>query len=160
MGRILSFGLKDRTTNVINMLKFLKTVKSPYELLDQDSRTHSFQKRFIQIDSKYQKLLKKAVSAGKKQEKILFFQYGGDLSISAELANELWYIFKEKVIAVIYIKGSKANVSVRGRNIRQGFLNSIEGFEGANGGGHENAVGGQIKIEDMEKFRENLREEF
>ena len=160
IARIMSFGLKDRTTNVISMLKFLIKAQTPYEVINQEEKVQPFQKRFIQIDSKYQRLLKKAAILGKSPDKLLFFQYGGDLSISAELANELSYIFREKVIVVVYIKGAKANISVRGKKIRQGFLNSIEGFEGATGGGHENAVGGQIKIEDIEKFRENLEKNF
>lgn len=155
MAKIMSFGLKDRTTNVVNMLKFLEKAKGPHDLLD-DPRSHGFQRRFVQIDSKYQILLRKAISAGKKQKKILFFQYGGDLSISSDLSNELTYLFKNRVIVVIYVKGAKANISVRGKKIREGFLKSIDGLEGATGGGHENAVGGQIKIEDIEKFREKM----
>ena len=155
MARMMSFGLKDRTTNVINMIRFLIKAKNPYEFLHADLK-NSFQKRFHQIDSKYQHLLKKAVALGKKQRKIIFFQYGGDLSMSSDIANELTYLFNNRNIAVVYIKGSKANISFRGNKIRTGFLKSIEGLEGATGGGHENAVGGQIKIEDIEKFRENL----
>jgi single-stranded DNA-specific DHH superfamily exonuclease len=154
--KILSFGLKDSTTNVISMLRFLIKSKAPFEILEENSKTHSFQKRFAQIDSKYQKFLAKALTLGKKSDKLLFFQYGGDLSISADLSNEISYSFPEKIIVVIYLKGAKANISMRGKNVRETLLKSIEGLENARGGGHENAVGGQIKIEDIEKFRENL----
>lgn len=160
ISRILSFGLKDRTTNVINMLKFLIKAKSPYDVIEQDPKIYPFQKRFAQIDLKYQRLLKKAITTGKKQGKILFFQYGGDMSISSELANELSYIFRNKIVVVLYIKGIKANISLRGKNVRSTFLKSIEGFEGATGGGHEDAVGGQIKIEDIKRFRENIEKNF
>ncbi|MEK6847711.1 MAG: DHHA1 domain-containing protein [Nanoarchaeota archaeon] len=156
VARFFSFGLKDRTTNVINMLRFLMKAKSPYEILEENPKNQSLHKRYSQIDSKYQRLLRKAVSLGKKTDKLLFFQYGGDLSISSELSNELSYLFQDKVVVVAYIKGAKANISTRGEKIRDLFLKSIEGFEGATGGGHENAVGGQIKIEDLERFRENL----
>lgn len=154
--RILSFGLKDRTTNVISMLKFLMKAKTPYELLEENSKTHSFMKRFEQINLKYQRLLGKAVAIGKKSRKLLFFQYGGDLSISADIANELSYIFQEKIIVVVYVKGIKGNISIRGKKIRKLFLKSIEGIENAKGGGHENAVGGQLNMEDLERFRRNL----
>lgn len=156
IARILSFGLKDRTTNVINMLRFLMKVKSPYEILEENSKILPFQKRFSQIDSKYQRFLEKAIYIGKKADKLLFFQYGGDLSISGELANGLMYLFPEKIIVVVYIKGAKANISMRGKNSRMIFLEAIKNLENATGGGHDIAVGGQIKSEDIERFRENL----
>ncbi|MDO8623050.1 MAG: DHHA1 domain-containing protein [archaeon] len=154
--RIFNFGLKDRTTNVVNMLKFLIQIKSPYEVLEENQKNFSMHNRFKQIDGKYQKLLKKAYSVEKNSKKILFFQYGGDLSISSDIANELSYKFPNKVVVVAYISGVKANISVRGKKIREIVLKSIEGLENASGGGHEDAVGAQIKVEDIEKFRNSL----
>ena len=40
--------------------------------------------------------------------------------------------------------------------VREKVLKSIEKFEDATGGGHEDAVGAQIKLEDLEKFCENF----
>ena len=88
--------------------------------------------------------------------KILFFQYGGDLSISSDLSNELSYKYPNKIIVVAYITGIKANISVRGKSVRKKILKAIEGIEGATGGGHEDAVGAQIRVDDLEKFRERL----
>lgn len=156
ISRMLSFGLKDRTTNVINMLRFLIKVKSPYEILEDSQKNHTLHVRFNQIFSKYQILLKKAVYLGKKPEKLLFFQYGGDLSISADISNELAYMFPQKLVAVVYVKGAKANISMRGKGAREIILKAIEGLENASAGGHEVAVGGQVKIEDLERFRENI----
>jgi single-stranded DNA-specific DHH superfamily exonuclease len=156
ISRMLGFALKDRTTNVINMLRFLMKASGPYEILEEKSQNHSMHYRFRQIDSKYQRLLKKAISIGKKREKVLFFQYGGDLSISGNLANELHHLFPKKLIVVIYVKGIKANISMRNGNVRDLLLKAIEGLEDASGGGHEMAVGGQVRIEDLEKFRKNL----
>ena len=98
----------------------------------------------------------KAVELGNNSGKILFFQYGGDLSISADLSNELSYRFSGKVIVVIYLAGVKANISVRGKSIREKVLKALEGLEGARVGGHEDAVGAQVRIEDLEIFRERL----
>ncbi len=156
IARIFGFGLKDRTTNVINMMRFLMKVKTPYEVLQENSKNHTMHYRFKQVESKYQKLLKKAISIGKKQDKMLFFQYGGDLSISGDLANELSYFFPDKLIVVAYIKGVKANISMRGKKSRDILLEAIKNLEEVSGGGHEDAVGGQIRFEDLEKFRENL----
>lgn len=156
IAKIFSFALKDRTTNVINMLRFLIKTTSPYDVLRESSQNFSMHQRFKHIDSRYQRLLKKAELMEKNTGKILFFQYGGDLSISADLSNELSYKFPKKIIVVVYVAGAKANISVRGKNVRSLILNSIEGLDNATGGGHQDAVGAQVKIEDLEKFRENL----
>jgi len=159
IARIFSFGLKDRTTNVINMMKFLMKVKTPYDVLQENNKNYTMHHRFKQVESKYQNLLEKAVSIGKKQGKMLFFQYGGDLSISGDLANELSYFFPDKTIVVVYLKGVKANISIRGKKSRDILLEAIKDLKEVSGGGHEDAVGGQIRIEDLEKFRENLEKQ-
>ncbi len=152
--KIFSFGLKDRVTNVILMLKFLMNVKSPTEVLEDGKKNHVMHLRYDQISRKYQKLVEKAKDVS--DDKILFFQYGGDLSISSDLANELSYKFPKKIIVVIYITGARANISARGKNVKKLILDAISQLEGSTGGGHDDAVGARIKIEDLEKFRELL----
>lgn len=151
---LLSFALKDRTTNVVNMLRFLIKVKTPYEVLEESSENYTMHQRFNQINSKYQNLLEKAKN--KISNNLLFFKYGGDLSISADLANELCYIFPEKFVVVVYDSGIKANISARGKNVREIILKAIEGLKDSTGGGHEYAVGARIKTEDLDKFKERL----
>ncbi len=153
--KIFCFALKDRISNVVKMIKFLIAVKTPYEVLEESSKNQEMHFRFRQIQKKYEKLLEKAKKfAG--ENKILYFQYSGDLSISADLANELSYLFPEKIIIVVYILGMKANISIRGKKVRGLIARAIEGFEGATSGGHENAIGSQMKIEYLKTFRENL----
>jgi len=154
--RILGFGLKDRITNVINMIRFLMKAKTPYDVLEESNKNRTMHQRFDHIFPRYQKFLQKAISLGKRKEKILFFQYGGDLSISSDLANELSYKFPDKIIVVVYLKGILANISMRGEKVKEMLSKAIEGFEDATGGGHEKAVGGRMKVEDLDKFRENL----
>lgn len=158
IARIIGFAMKDRTTNVMKMIRFLIKVKTPYEVLEENSKNHTMHERFNQIDSKYQKFFKKAVAVAKNQESLVFFQYGGNMSMSGDLANKLSYHFPKKIIVVVYIKGIKANISMRGKGCRKILLKAIEGIEDARGGGHEDAVGGQMKVEDVEKFRENIEE--
>src|SRR3989344_737470 len=116
IAKILGYGLKDTTSNVVSMLKFLMKVKSPDEILVENSKNYLMHHRYAQLELKYRRLLEKATSLGKNKRtsksghsegKMLFFQYGGDLSISGELANELSYIFPEKIIVVVYVKGAK-----------------------------------------------------
>ena len=156
ISKIFGFGLKDRTTNVIKMIKFLMKVKTPYEVLEETGQNYEMHQRFREIESKYQKLIQKAILLGEEKRKFLFFQYGGDMSITGSLSNELGYLFPEKIIVVAYVKGLKTNLSMRGENVRKIFLKSIEGIKDARGGGHENAVGGQVKTEDIERFRESF----
>jgi single-stranded DNA-specific DHH superfamily exonuclease len=159
IAKMMAAGLKDRTSNVISMLRFLMSVKTPYEVLEESSKNYLMRKRFNQINEKYQRLLTKAIEAenASKDSNILFFQYGGDLSVSAELSNELSYLFPKKNIVVIMIKSEvKASISARGENIREVILKAFEGLEDAQGGGHEKAVGGQLRVEDLEKFKLNV----
>ncbi len=156
IARIFSFGLKDRTINVVNMLKFLINAKTPYEVLEESNKNYSMHYRFRQIYKKYKKFLDKATEVGKKSGRVLFFQYGGDLSISSDLSNQLIHHFPDKTVIVVYVTGIKANISVRGKNVRGIILKAIEGINGATGGGHEDAVGAQLKISELEKFKEKL----
>lgn len=156
IARIFNFALKDKTTNVINMLKYLMKIKTPYEVLEENSKNYAMHNRFNEINKKIQKLVEKAKQVKINHEKLLFFQYGGNLSISSDLSNELSYIFPEKIIVVIYVTGIKANISARGVGVKKVILNAIKELKDATGGGHENAVGAKIKIKDLEIFRENL----
>jgi|TARA_Y100000310_G_scaffold328431_1_gene396557 single-stranded DNA-specific DHH superfamily exonuclease len=154
---LFNFALMDRTTNVVNMTKFLMKVKTPYEVLEETNQNYTMHQRYNEVNSKYQRLLEKAKKI-ESSDKILFFKYGGDLSISSDLSNELTYLFPEKVVVVVYVSGIKASISVRGEKIREIVLKIIEGFEDASGGGHENAVGVKIKFEDLEEFKKRLEE--
>ena len=159
ISRLFSDGLKDKTSNVVNMLRYLIKVKSPYEVLEENPKNRSFHKRSEHIHGKYQLLLGKAKNLYKEKNKVLFFKYSGDLSISGELSNELSYNFPEKIIAVAYVKGGRVNLSLRGKGIKEKFLRFIEGLDGASGGGHKDAVGGVIKADNLNDFRKKLEED-
>ena len=153
IARILSFSLKDRTSNVVNMIKFMFKA-NPSDVL-QESKKNFMLERFNQIDSKYEKLVDKAkLTAGKG--KLVYFQYGGDLSISAEIANELSYLFSDKIVVVAYLSGTKANLSLRGKGIKEITLKALEGIEGARGGGHKDATGAQMNVEDLPRFKDSI----
>jgi single-stranded DNA-specific DHH superfamily exonuclease len=157
IAKIFSFALKDKTSNVVKMIKFLMIAKSPYDVLEENEKNREMHFRFRQIQKKYEKLLEKAKAIA-KDGKILFFQYAGNLSISADLSNELSYLFPEKIIVVSRIIGNRASISMRGKRAREIMLEAIRGFEGARGGGHESAVGGHVRVDDFEKFRKRIGE--
>lgn len=153
--KILSFALKDRTSIVVKMLKNLLTLKTPYEILDMTPKTISIHRRYKQINKKYEKILSKARDIARSSKKLLFFQYGGELSLSSELSNELHYFYPDRIIIVAYIKGTKVNVSLRGSNVRDLAINALEGME-STCGGHKEASGATLRIEDLPKFRDRL----
>jgi len=153
IARIFNFALKDRTSNVVKMIKFLLKINSVYEILKEEN---PLIKRFNQIDTKYQKLVERAENFAFGE--ILFFQYSGDLSISSDIANKLIYKYPEKLIVVVYVSNGKANISIRGRNAREITSKAISGFENATGGGHEEATGAKINLSDLEEFRRRIEE--
>jgi len=153
IARIMSFALKDRTSNVVKMIKYLIKLKNPREILIDDSKNHLLF-RFNQVDKKYQKLMEKARNF--VRGKLVYFQYGGDLSLSGEISNELLYKFPGKVVVVAYIKGTKVNISIRGKNAKEITLKAIENLEGATGGGHIEATGAKVNLEDLPKFKERI----
>ena len=159
IGRIaqsFNFGLKDSTTNIVRLQNFLIGCTGPNEVLAETTGNYYFRKKNNEIRKKYNSLFEKA------QENVfgqaIIFEYGGDLSISADLANELCYRNSEKYVAVIYKNGGICNVSLRGKNVRDLLEKIIRNLPSASGGGHPDAAGARIKIEDLEKFKKLLIE--
>jgi len=153
--QIMSFGLKDRTTNVISMMKFLGKA-SPHDVLEESSRNTAL-RRFNQINEKYQGLLKKAKNLV-GESRLIYFQYGGDLSLSGDIANELIYRYPDKIVVVVYLKGNQANLSLRGKGVRKITLKALKGIEGATGEGHEEATGAKMSVEDLPLFKSYVEE--
>ncbi len=156
IARVLDFSLKDTTTNVVKMLKFMMKVKSPLEILDENTKTTQILKRYEEINSKYQELMKKARKQAK--EKILYFQYSGNLSISSNIANQLIYEFPEKIIVVVYLNQEIGNISLRGKEVLKLTLDSIKNIPGATGGGHKDATGAKMLVDNLPKFKENIEQ--
>jgi len=157
--RILEFSLKDKTTNVMRMIRAMIASKGPDEILKGEKPYDSMMKRYGEIKKKYDVLLEKA--KGMKHGKIIFFRYSGDLSISAEISNELSYYFPDQAIAVAYVRDDVVKVSLRGgkKDWRVIVANIIKKL-GGTGGGHEKACGMVVKLQDMDTFKELLEKEF
>jgi single-stranded DNA-specific DHH superfamily exonuclease len=159
ISQIISFGLRDKTSNVVSMMRFLMKVKNPHEIIDENSHTRSFLKRFKEINEKYKRILAKAEGAYNGGE-ILYFSYSGDMSINQYIANELMYYHPHKIIFVVYATGNLANVSLRwDRDIRTPTVNALKHIEGATGGGHENSTGARMPKDKVDFFKEKLIEE-
>ena len=108
------------------MIKFLLQAKTPYEVLEEKSENLSMHKRFGVVDLKLKGLIKNAKKENSKGN-VLFFRYSGEISMSADIANRLSYDFPKKVIAVVYLKGSRVNISVRGKNAKKVVEEAVKG---------------------------------
>lgn len=156
--QIISFGLRDKTSNVVSMMKFLMKAGSPTDLTEENPKTKSFLKRFKEINEKYQKIVKSARE--NVSGELLWFTYAGDLSINQYVANELFYRYPHKVIVLAYTKSSIVNLSLRWeKDIRTATVNAIAQIEGATGGGHEHATGARVSKDKLDFFKEKLLEE-
>lgn len=160
LARIIGNGLKDKTTNVITMLKFLMGAETPYDVLNESSKNRKMHKRSKEIEEKYNHMLDKAKILSKEKGNVLFFKYSGDTSIGGELANGMQYEFPNKVIVIARIKPLEVSLSLRGQKIRDKYKKIIDSIDGAIGGGHENAVGGKFPVEKLGEFEKKIREAF
>ncbi len=158
LARMLSFALKDRTSNVVAMQKILVNAKNPADILDENQKNKKIHKRFEEINQRYKLLIKNAkAEVQKSKNKIVLFTYSGDLSVSAELSNELSYLFKDKIIIVAYLSEFKVNLSGRGKNAKKILIPIIQKFENSSGGGHDEAIGARIMLSDLERLKEEIR---
>ena len=158
IARILDFALKDRTSNVVNMLRFMMKAKGPLDILEENHKTKQILKRYNEINEKYQKIIRKArESVG---DKMIYFQYGGDLSLTSNISNQLSHEFPKKIIIAVYVSKDLANISIRGKfvDVRTMTLKAIEGIEGAVGGGHEHATGARMTPDDLPEFKKKMEE--
>jgi len=154
---IFDYALKDTVTNVVNMMRYLMRVKNAYDVLEENSKTKSFLDRYKFIDNIVQKVVNKTENSIDKDTGLLFFTYGGDMSLSQLIANQLFYKYPELVIVVGYTNGNVVNFSLRGKiDVRDMTLKAIKNIEGATGGGHKNSTGAKMTSDNVSKFKENI----
>jgi single-stranded DNA-specific DHH superfamily exonuclease len=155
IAQVISFAMKDKTSNVVSMMKFLMKAQSATDIIEESPKTKTFIDRFNHVNERYQKLIKKAEESVRGD--ILFFTYSGDLSISQYTANEISHRHPGKVVVVAYLSSGKANVSLRwDKDIRTATVNAIKNIDGATGGGHEHSAGAKIPGDQLENFKVNL----
>lgn len=158
--RMLNFGLMDTITNVVSLVKYLFKAKNAYDLLEEKNETKHLHKRYAQLNSFFNKQIEKAEENVDKKSPVLFFSYSGETSMSAEISNRLLYDNPDKLIVVGFKRPDKVNISVRGKDALKVTQAAIEGIEDATGGGHEEATGAMVFVEDWDKFKENIKKWF
>ena len=158
--RIFSFILKGKTSDVMKCINILCRIESPYEILRQETPRGKFIfKRAEKVGKQYYELLKKALEAGKEDDKLLLFIYpSGKMSFTGDLSNELLHRFPDRVIIVAREKDGNMRLSIRSKHyvilpILNHALKDVEGY----GGGHEYACGANVAKKDFKKFVDAIR---
>ncbi|MFH1425197.1 MAG: DHHA1 domain-containing protein [archaeon] len=156
IAQALNFGLKDSVSNVIKLQNFLISCKSPADVFSEVGGNYPFRKKYFDIKKKYDELISRAEED--IGERMIFFDYGGELSISADLSNELSYKHPGKYVIVGYRNGGVVNLSIRGKDVKKILEKVFERVEGR-GGGHDDAVGARVNVSDLKRFKEVFEEE-
>lgn len=158
--KIFSFMLKGKTGDVIKSMKVLTRIKSPYEILNQETPKGRFiYKRYEKIKKMYDDLLNEALSK-KISKNVLLFKYPDNkTSFTADLSNELLHKHPDKVVIIAREKNGEFRCSLRSgkykiAEILKKVLEDIDGY----GGGHEYACGAGIKAKDFERFVEKFKD--
>lgn len=153
----INFGLKDSTTNIVKFQNFLISVKNPSEVFEESGKNYDFRRKYKEIKDRYDSLILKAKEC--IDGDLLFFEYGGTLSISSEISNELNHRYGDKTVVVAYKNQGIVNLSLRGDNVKEALEDVFfeEEFQGGSGGGHRDAVGARIRSDDLVRFRNVLK---
>lgn len=154
IAQALNFGLKDSITNVVKMQNFLLNCKTPGDVFAESAFNVSFKDKYNEIKKKYDSLVNEAI--GNLKDGLIFFSYGGTVSISSDISNKLNYLNPGSYIAVAFLNGNVANVSLRGKNVKSIFEKILPNMKNMSGGGHNDAVGARMNAGDLDKFKEFL----
>ncbi len=161
--RIFSFILKGKTSDMNKCIKILTRVKSPFEILNQETAQGKYiYKKFERINTKYEKLLDRAKETKQKpNDQLHIFEYSEtEMSFTSELSNELIHFNPKKIVIVAREKSGEMKCSFRSKELPVSLLleKAMIGIDGRSGG-HELACGGSIKRHDWNQFLDNLRRE-
>jgi len=154
--RMLNFGLMDTITNVVTLIKYLFKANNAQDILEENNSTKQLHKRYNELNKFLNKQIEKAETELDPKSNILFFSYSGNNSISSEIANQLYYNHKDKLIVVAFRRPEKINISIRGKNALKITNKAIANIEDATGGGHQEATGAMIPVDSLEQFKKNI----
>jgi single-stranded DNA-specific DHH superfamily exonuclease len=159
--KIFSFCLKGKISDVIKLMKVLTRIKSPYEILRQETPQGKFiYKYYEKINNMYEEVLKEAM-AQVSDDKILLYRYeDSKMSFTADMSNELLHHYPDKITIIARERNGEMKCSLRSGKykIAPMLKKAMEGIDGR-GGGHEYACGAAIKSKDFNRFLEQMRAE-
>jgi oligoribonuclease NrnB/cAMP/cGMP phosphodiesterase (DHH superfamily) len=157
--RMLNFGLMDTTTNVVNLIKYLFRAESVYDILEENYHTKLFHKRYEKLNQFYNRQIDKAEAGLNESSNLVFFSYSGSISMSSEIANGIYFKHPDKFVVVLFKRPDKINISMRGKNALKITKKVVEKIPCASGGGHKEATGAMIPVDQLEEFKKEIYKE-
>ena len=162
LSQVFDFCLKGKTSTVQKCIKAIIQIKSPYEILNQETpQGKAIWERYAEIKEDYDGILNE-VLAQKNDGKLIVFTYpDNNMSFTGGLSNEMLYRFPESIIVLGRIKNGTVRCSMRSPptvDLKKILAEALQGVEGF-GGGHEHACGCSVKVEDWELFVENVKKQ-
>ena len=159
--KIFSFVLKGKSSDVTKNINILTRIKTPYEILNQQTSQGKYiLKKFRQVEKIYQPLIKEVLgNINETKDKFVHFIYQDDkTSFTSDLSNEAIYRNHDKIILIGREKNGEMKCSIRSTGLILPPLveKALEGLDGY-GGGHERACGLNIKKEHFDEFVERFR---
>ncbi|MBW3014021.1 DHH family phosphoesterase [Candidatus Woesearchaeota archaeon] len=159
--RIFSFIMKGSTTLVMNCVKIITRIEDPKEILEaKTSRAKYIKKHFDKINTAYKELLKDALKQ-KRKGKIFLYKYEeSKISLTKDLADELASRYPNKFVIVGREKSGELKMSLRysKKSVPLVLEKALVGLQGY-GGGHEDAGGACVAVEDLDIFLKRIEEE-
>ena len=159
---VLSFILKGHMGGVMQSIKALTRIEDPREILNQTTPRGIFLwRKYLSVHEDYQRIRATALQRATEDQLFVFIYHDDKLSLTKDLANELLYTFKDKIIVLGRERNGEIRCSLRAPEkvqLSKALERALIGIQGY-GGGHEQACGAGIKKEDFETFLANLRKE-
>jgi len=161
LAKIFGFVLKGTTKDAMKSVKVLTRIKTPYEILNQETPQGKYlYDRFNKVNGAYEELLQDIDKKVDEKDQFLVYTYpGSKMSFTGELSNEVLHKYPDKIIIIAREKSGEMRMSLRSRDfvllpILEKALVGLDGY----GGGHEHACGANVKKEQFETFLNRLRE--
>jgi len=143
-------------------IRAFSKVESPYEIINQTSSAgRLLWKRYEKVYREYSHLQKQALQIKPDNGLWVFIYKPARYSLTRDLADEMTFRFPNNILILGREKSGEYRCSLRSTDdiplltILKRALVGIHGY----GGGHMQACGAAIKVEDFERFLNNIKEE-
>ncbi len=158
---IFSLSLKTSTSKVHRIANLLLKIDDPYELIEGKTSRSKFILREVGVLlSDYDKMMKYVEKQKPSKDKLFIIELPKSKnSHISTISNYLIYKHPTKIIISVRKKEDRIMMSLRsqGINIRDPLTKALEELDGF-GGGHENACGASININQFEEFIKKFKE--
>ncbi len=161
---VLSFNLKGTSDEALRSLREFAKINEPSEILEQTTSAGKYVwTRYLTVKESYDAEKQKALSSYKADDPLFVHTYTTTTySVTKDLASELCYLHKDKVVVLARERNSEMIMSLRssrdGPDVSEALLQVLPSFPGSHGGGHKNACGASVKSEDFKEFLTALKD--